>query len=259
VQRSPRRFSAKAVLTRIASRARPPRSRRVPPVKDHDVSVRVATGGEVADARVPGSRRMVRVECVDFISVPSRSETVARATCPYRVFTVPGTVKTANLEQSRFASPSRRSPAQPTHGSRSSAASKSSRVCTGSPCDTNTRSNGRASIACNAGSTRASSQGDAHTQRPVRRRHAVGEDERALLRSVDRCLQTPAAVVEGAQAARQRVVGVDGLELRLRRIAGRVEVRAVPLRAVPTDEQVDVANVVGLEHDDRGRRCPFEP
>jgi hypothetical protein len=43
----------------------------------------------------------------------------------------------------------------PRHGSRFSALSNSTRPCTGSPCDTITRSNGNSSIAPSAGSARS--------------------------------------------------------------------------------------------------------
>ena len=90
-----------------------------------------------------------------------------------------------------------------------------------------------------------------HAQLAAGRGQPVGEDERALLGQVERRLHHPAAVVEREQPAGQLVAGAHRLELDLRDVAAPEQRRAERAGAVPAHEQVDVADVVGLEDHDR--------
>ncbi|WP_157592669.1 hypothetical protein [Solirubrobacter soli] len=86
-----------------------------------------------------------------------------------------------------------------------------------------------------------------HAQLAVRRGQRIGEHERALLGQVDRRLHHPAAVVERLQSARELVAGADLLELGLRDVVAPEQHGPERADAVPAHEQVDVADVVGLE------------
>src|SRR4051794_35031769 len=90
-------------------------------------------------------------------------------------------------------------------------------------------------------------------------RQRVGEDERPLLRQPERGLVAAAAVVERLEPAGERGSGVDPLELRLGHVSRPEEPRSEGPAAVPADERVDVANVVGLEDDRERRRGPPRP
>ena len=95
-------------------------------------------------------------------------------------------------------------------------------------------------------------------QLALRRGERVGEDERPLLGEPDRRLVAAAAVVEREEPARQLVAGLDPLQLGLRNVVPPEEVRPVGAGAVALDEAVDVADVVGLEDHDDGRRARVE-
>src|SRR5581483_3312441 len=68
-----------------------------------------------------------------------------------------------------------------------------------------------------------------------------------------------AAVVEGDEAAREYRPRLDRLQLGLRRLAAEEEVRPEGAGAVAAAEEVDVPDVVGLEHGDERRRPRVEP
>jgi len=95
-------------------------------------------------------------------------------------------------------------------------------------------------------------------QLALRRRERVREHERALLGQPERRLVPPAPVVERAQAARQLGSRVDALEVGARNVVPPEEVRPERPRAVALDEEVDVADVVGLENHDERRRVRVE-
>jgi hypothetical protein len=87
----------------------------------------------------------------------------------------------------------------------------------------------------------------------------VREDQRALLGEPERRLVAAAAVVEGDESAPELVPGIDRLQLRLRDVVGEEELGAERASPVAPREEVDVAHVVGLEHDDSGRRARVQP
>jgi hypothetical protein len=90
-------------------------------------------------------------------------------------------------------------------------------------------------------------------QDPVRRRHGVGEHQRALLGQQDGRLHRAAPVVLRLQPSGQLAPGLDRPQLNARHAVAPVELRPVRRGAVPAHEQVHVAHVIGLEHDDRLR------
>jgi len=67
------------------------------------------------------------------------------------------------------------------------------------------------------------------------------------------------AVVKGDEAAGQFAAGLDRLELGLGDVASPEEPGAESARAVPLDEEVDIAYVIRLEDDDQRRRARIEP
>ena len=89
----------------------------------------------------------------------------------------------------------------------------------------------------------------------LRRRQRISEDEGALLRQPERRLVAAPAVVEGDESAGELAVGLDGVQLALRDIRSPEKPRAECARAVAADEKIDVAHVIGLEHDDEGGRA----
>jgi hypothetical protein len=91
------------------------------------------------------------------------------------------------------------------------------------------------------------------------RSERVREDKSPVLRHPDRRLVPAAPVVEGDEPARQLRAGQDGLELRLRDVVAEEEIRAERACAVAPSEEVDVAHVIGLEHDNDRRRSCLEP
>ena len=118
-----------------------------------------------------------------------------------------------------------------------------------------TCSNGRSSSARRAGRTRSSCQGVSPTSRsPSGRRQRVREDESALLGEPQRRLHPSAAVIERDEAAGELGARLDGLQLGLRDVLRPEEPRPEGAGAVALDEEVDIADMVGLEHDrDSGR------
>ena len=85
-------------------------------------------------------------------------------------------------------------------------------------------------------------------QEPVGGGHAVGKDQGSLLGKIERRLHSFAAVVEGHQPARQDVVGPKALQLGAGKIVGPEQKRAEGADSVPAHEQLDVAEVIGLEY-----------
>jgi hypothetical protein len=75
--------------------------------------------------------------------------------------------------------------------------------------------------------------------------------ERALLGQPERRLHAAAAVVERAQPTGQLDARLDRAQLGLRGVAAPEQPRAVGLDPVPAHEEIDVADMVGLEDDER--------
>ena len=126
----------------------------------------------------------------------------------------------------------------------SSAASKSTRECTGSPCETSTRSNGSSSMARNAGSTRSSCHGVPQMRRTPPGAVIPSANTSARCSAGTQASRASTAVVEGDEPAGQRVPGLDPLQLGPRCVAAPEQERPVTAGAEPAGEQVDVADVV---------------
>ena len=101
--------------------------------------------------------------------------------------------------------------------------------------------------------------GAPNAQRSPTLRHGVGEDERALLGEPQRRFVPAAPVVERDEAAGQLASGLDRLELGFGDVVAPEEARAERPGVVALDDAVDVANVVGLQHDGNRGGTGVEP
>jgi hypothetical protein len=87
----------------------------------------------------------------------------------------------------------------------------------------------------------------------------VGEDEGALLRQPQRRLVPATPVIKGDEAAWKLVARPDRLELGLGDIGAPEKLRPERSGAVAANEEVDIANVIGLEDGDDRRWPRVEP
>ena len=115
-------------------------------------------------------------------------------------------------------------------------------------------------MARSAGSTRSSCHGVPQTRRlAAALGEGVGEDDGPLLGQPERRFVATASVVERDQAARQLAPGLDRLEVGLGDVVAPEEARAEGSGAVALDDPVDVADVVGLQHDGHRGGAGVEP
>src|SRR6267143_3730031 len=96
------------------------------------------------------------------------------------------------------------------------------------------------------------------TQLASLRGQRVGENESALLGQPQRRLVAAASVVESNEPSRKLAAGFDPLQVSLGDILAKEEARTERAGIVAAHEQIDVANVIGLENDDGGWRARVE-
>src|SRR5439155_21434506 len=98
-----------------------------------------------------------------------------------------------------------------------------------------------------------------HTQLASLRRQRVGENKSALLGQPQRRFIAAASVVKGEEGSRKLAGRFDELQVGLEDILAKEEARAERGGMIAPREQVDVANVIGLENDHGGWRARVEP
>jgi len=91
------------------------------------------------------------------------------------------------------------------------------------------------------------------------RRQRVGEDDGALLGEPQRRLVAATPVVKGDEASRKLAAGLDELQVGLGDVLAKEETRAKRAGIIAAREEINVANVIGLENDDGRRRTRVEP
>jgi hypothetical protein len=87
----------------------------------------------------------------------------------------------------------------------------------------------------------------------------IGEDEGALLGKPKWRLVAAASIVEGNEPSGKLATGFDPLQLCLRDIVAKEEPWTESPHSVTSREEIDVANMIGLKDDQRGRRMLIEP
>ena len=92
-----------------------------------------------------------------------------------------------------------------------------------------------------------------------RRGQSVGEDDGALLGQPQRRLVAAASVIKREESSGKLAAGLDELEFGLGDILAKEEARAERARLIAEREEIDIANVIGLENDDGSRRASVEP
>src|SRR5262249_57887341 len=87
----------------------------------------------------------------------------------------------------------------------------------------------------------------------------VGEDDGALLRQPQRRLAAAASVVEGDESTGKLAAGFDPLEVGHRDVVAEEEARTESTDVVALREEINVANMIGLEDNQRSRRIGINP
>jgi len=91
------------------------------------------------------------------------------------------------------------------------------------------------------------------------RGQSVGENDGALLGQPQRRLIAATPVVKGDEATRKLAAGLDELQVGLGDVFAKEETRAERGGMIAPREQIEVANMIGLENDDGRRRTRVEP
>jgi len=87
----------------------------------------------------------------------------------------------------------------------------------------------------------------------------VGENEGALLGEPQRRLVAATSIVEGEESSRKLAARLDELQVSLGNVLAKEEARAERAGIIAACEEINVANVIGLENDDGSRRARVEP
>ena|SRR5438552_12657563 len=90
------------------------------------------------------------------------------------------------------------------------------------------------------------------------RGQSVGENDGALLGQPQRRLIAATPVVKGDEATRKLAAGLDELQVGLGDVFAKEETRAERGGMIAPREQIEVANMIGLENDDGGWRVCVE-
>ncbi len=153
-------------------------------------------------------------------------------------------------------------PGYPRQGGRASACSKSARVCTGSPWETMTISNGSSSSARKAGNVRCSCHGVAQTRNSPAFCGAVSASAKTIARcsgSHTGVSPRPRPSVLRHEAAGQNGPRFDRVQLGFRNVVAKIESRSKPSRLIANDEAIDVADMIRLQDDGGGGPTRFQP
>jgi hypothetical protein len=86
----------------------------------------------------------------------------------------------------------------------------------------------------------------------------VSENDGALFGQPQRRFIAAASIVEGDKPSRKLAAGLDPLQIGFGDVLAKEETRAERAGIIAAHEQIDVANVIGLENDDGGRGASVE-
>src|SRR5438132_2639724 len=101
--------------------------------------------------------------------------------------------------------------------------------------------------------------GRPHTQLASLLRQRVGENKSALLGQPQRRFIAAASVIKREETSGKLAAGLDELEFGLGDILAKEETRAEREGIIAAREEIDVANVIGLENDDGSWWARVEP